>query len=368
MCKFGYLAVIGFGAIVLAACDTDDSDSTPSGDEPVARVLGTVYNAVNSQPIRDAIISTLPPTQEVSTGIDGKYDFFVPSGAGGRYEVFADHIAYRKQQKTVTVLDGETATADFPLQSNASGLVASPTVLSLSESLMSDTIRLSSNVPNTGFSVLVADPWIRVSPASGVITSGETLFLEFSVDPTLIPARDNADTEVVINADNGLSGVFVNVLVDTGRADYVNGVNTARQADCRRPDIFRIALSRPDANLVQFASSVNLDSDVLITRDYGVTFNPFLVDSIVIPELGIATVEHVANGPENTVMELFELTLDEQEVISIIGDGDFDIDGGRAGVDIALLPGVYCLYIAPTTGEFTAGTELTLEYRFRLEQ
>jgi hypothetical protein len=368
MRSLGTVATLFASIILLIACNSDSNDTNGVVlNDQVPKIIGTVFNATNNQPIRDAIISTQPPTQEVSTGLDGTFELAAPTGSGGSFLVFADHLAYRSQQKRITVLNGETATADFSMQSAVNGLVASPSTLTLSGASPRDTVRLTSTAPNTGFSVQVSDPWITVSPSAGMIVNGETLFLDIAINPEAVPVGGNANAELVINADNGLAGAFVNVLVEQGEILASNGVNTSRQSDCRRPDIFRIAFDRPGASLVQFAPSAELNADAIITRTFELPDNPLLVDSIVVPELGTATITHVENGPEHTVMELFELSPDD-EVISITSDGDFDVNGGRAGIEIALLQGVYCFYLAPTTGEFTAGTTLSINYGFQRAQ
>lgn len=89
--------------------------------------------------------------------------------------------------------------------------------------------------------------------------------------------------------------------------------------------------------------------------------NPLFFDSLVISEIGTVSVRHISEGPENTVMQLFDLSV-EDEIRVFAESGEFDEFNGRAGVDIALQPGVYCFYIADAAGAFVNNTRLTVDY------
>lgn len=177
----------------------------------------------------------------------------------------------------------------------------------------------------------------------------------------------NGDVETLVFDNNGnlvsVNGADSNGATnDNEEADDV--VATERQNDCRRPDVFRVGLPNPGAALVLFPESVPLPERSGLRRMIQVPDgNPFYVDSLVVTELGTVSVSHVDQGPEHSVMELFELNL-QNSIVSIADFGDFDQLNGRGRIDVALLPGVYCFYIADSNGTFAANTELTVDYQF----
>ncbi len=351
--------------LVLQGCSSNSSDATSADNNLAgsARIIGSVFNAQNGQPIRDAVVFTQPPTEEVSTTEDGSFEVIAPVGSGGEFRVFAEHLAYDSGTALTVVPDGGTGRVNFALQSSANGLVVSSTALSLVPDKLRETVRLSSTVAGTGFSVLASDPWISVSPLSGMIVNGESLFLDISVQPSLLPGGVSASGEVIINSDNGTGGAFINVLVDLETSGFT-GADLTRQKDCRRPDVFRVGLDWPGAALVQFPESVVLPGVGAVRRDIQIPpGNALFVDSIEVTELGTATILHSADGPENTIMELFELNT-ESRIVSIADFGETDTALGRARIDIALLPGVYCLTLADTFGAFEPGTLLSVAYGF----
>ena len=343
------------------------NQQTPVDDTSAPLISGMVFNALNGQPIRDAVVSTQPETERVSTGLDGLFEIQAPAGSGGRYRVIADHLAYDAQEQTINVTDGSNIQVDFPMQTTASGLVVSPSVVTLKENQLRETVRLTSTDPNTSFSILVADPWLSVSPSSGVIANGETLFVEITADLSELASGADASSEIVFNNGNGGRGAFVNVLFQQNipnESGFVDGVDTVRQNDCRRPDVLRVGLGIPSLSLVQFPESVVLPGSGSIQRTIqipGTTL--FYFDSLVITELGTAKVQHSAGGPEHSVIELFELNNDD-EILNMGSFGDFNDTQGRASVEVALLPGVYCFYVADAAGAFTPNTTFMVDYIF----
>lgn len=136
------------------------------------------------------------------------------------------------------------------------------------------------------------------------------------------------------------------------------------QSDCRRPDVFRVGLSDPDANLYLFPESVRLPERSGVRRMIQVPDgNPAYVDSLVVTEIGTISVTHVEQGPEHTELNLFQLDLDNN-LESITTAGQFGVPTGRAAIDIALVPGVYCFFLADSFGVFADNTMLTINYRF----
>ena len=153
--------LLALGVLSLISCSGGtDSDfaSVPK------RITGLVINQSNGQPIRDALVTTEPPTEQVTTGADGKYlieDFTDGSGA---YEVRVQHTGYKVDTARVATTRGATATVDFTLESIRVGLIASSTLLQFQSGVTSDSFLLTSSVEQTSFSIQSTHPWLSAFP------------------------------------------------------------------------------------------------------------------------------------------------------------------------------------------------------------
>jgi hypothetical protein len=102
---------------LLAGCGGgggDDDSVTPIGDPPDApgNVTGTVKTAQGAG-IADATVTiSTSPAEQTTTSSDGAYGFWVPPGT---YTVRAEKTGYQPAEVPVTLLLGETATADIVL-------------------------------------------------------------------------------------------------------------------------------------------------------------------------------------------------------------------------------------------------------------
>lgn len=370
------LAIVAL--LLLQSCsDGSSSDTLPaSSNEIQTRIEGEVFDALSGEPIRDAIIRTDPPTEEVATTADGSFVLNDSFNGGGTYQVLVDHFAYETAQANVSVATNTTTRVDFALQSSAIGLHASTSSLRFAVNSSRESLRLSSNIQNTGYSILVSDPWVTVTPSQGVIANRESVFIDVLLDRVLLPPDSTTSSEIVINADNGTRELVITLLFDTstavagtgsaGAATAGTDTNTdtqtnSRQLDCRQPEALRIGLNDVSAPLVQFADSVELPANAG-TR-YVDTTNPFLVDSFVLHELGTVTLTHVAGGPDDTSIQLFEFDLDESLVTLGVNDGASTLNR-RARLEWGLVPGVYCYYLGGTSANFVGPVSLQIDFDF----
>jgi len=343
----------------LVSCSSNES-TVESDSEAFTqtRIQGTVIEQTSAMPIRDAIVTTDPATEVVLTDIDGRYVITDGFNGSGSFRVFAEHFAYENQQATTTVTDNRTSTVDFVLQSNAIGLQANTSQIIFPPDQSRETFRLTSNIQNTGYFILASDPWISVSPQTGVISNRETAVIEIEIDRSQISEDSIVNSEIVINSDNGTRELVISLQIRN--SDTTPEVGT-RQLDCRRPDVFRVGYDIPGASLVQFLDSLHLPRDIGL-RSVQI-INPVFVDSFVVEELGTVTIDHVNGDTLDTTLVLFELGPDERavEFIRAVGTSPFD---SRASISFALLPGIYCYILAPTNGNFSVPENILLDFGF----
>jgi len=340
------------------------------------RIQGRVVEQNSGEPIRDAVISTDPASEVVRSDFNGAFDITDGINGPGSFRVFVDHFAYDSQQATISVTANQITTVDFVLQSNALGLHANTSQIVLSENQDRETLRLSSNIQNTGYSVLSSDPWIVVSPQSGVISNRETAILEIRIDRSQLSNSPTVDSEIVINPDNGTRELVITIQIRnlvsesesvsvTESAPAADSEINSRQLDCRRPDIFRVGFDLPGADLVQFLDSLVFPRDI---GQRGVQIiNPLFFDSFVVEELGTLTIEHISGDTPNTTLDIFELDLNEN-IITLAQASGSTIGGSPTRIDFALLPGVYCYILRPTFGFFSVPENFMIRYAFAPSQ
>jgi len=362
---------VALGCLLLPAC----SDSLEGVSEPtqLTRISGTVVESISGVPIRDANVSTDPPTEEVSTGGDGSFTLIDTNNGGGRFQVLVDHIAYDRAQALVNVGTNTTARVDFSLQQKDIGLHVSTNTITFNPQQNRKTFRLSSNVLQTGYFILASEPWLRVSPSEGVIANRESIFVDVYVDRSLIPSSLPIDGSLIVNSDNGTQGLVLSVSVQENELNITvpesdatpDSILHQRQNDCRQTDVLRFGFDDPTLPLIQFPPSLELPERV--GRRTIQFINPFLIDSFVLSELGTVVIAHAAGGLEDTSLEIFEI--DKQDkIVSLAVNNGVDMQNRRARLEWGLTPGVYCYYLGGTTANFSGENTITVDYGFEEAQ
>ncbi|MFK7860864.1 MAG: carboxypeptidase-like regulatory domain-containing protein [Granulosicoccus sp.] len=361
-------------ALTQLACSSDSSTPTSGMTNDgvtlaPAILLGNVMDSVSGEAIRGATVRTDPPSEEVVTDIDGEFVLAVSQTGGDPVRVIASHFAYLDAQTEVIALPGTDTQVNFALQSSAIGLHASASILQFEPTEVRKSLRLSSNLQNTGFFTITTDPWVRVTPSQGVIANRETAVLQIQIDPDLLPAQRPAQSELVINSDNGTRELIITIIVN-GPADVVDAPDSfvnARQNDCRIPEVFRVGQNNPQFPLVQFPPSVLLPDDAG-PRFINTAGNPFLVDSIAVKELGAVTITHSDGGPTDTTLVLFELDNDDNYVALTNSTGVSSSNLRASITDWALTAGVYCYYLSGTDLDFDQAYDLRIDIEFTVAQ
>jgi len=362
-CHLGFLIC---SALLTTGCSNSGDSNNNATAQPqsiTTRIEGTVVEHTSAEPILNAVVYTDPATNVIRTDLDGKFQITDGFTGSGDYRIFVEHDAYNNQQKTVSVAENGTSIADFVLTSSAIGLHTNKTQLLLTDDVSRDTFRLSSNIQNTGFSILNSDPWLSVSPQSGVINNRETVVIEVNIDRALLPEKLPVDSEIVINADNGTRSVVVSVQIsklnDASVAE--NTETNDQQLDCRRPDIFRTGLNNPLEPLIQFLPSVQLPDDVGVRKLQ--IINPFLVDSFVVKELGNIVIAHVGGDSTASSMAIYQWDLD-QNLITMATNYGASPDNLRSRISYGLQPGVYCYAVYPLFEMFNNPENLHIQFDF----
>ena len=351
---------------LLLGCSDGGNSSEPPDDAALTRIQGVVVEQISGAPIRDAVVSTDPASEVVRTDSEGQFSIADGINGAGTYRVFVEHFAYNNDQATINVSENSFSNVDFVLSSSASGLHASTSQLVFDDQQTLESLRLSSNIENTGYSILTSTPWLSVTPDRGTIANRETALLTIQIDRGQISDTGPTTGEIVINADNGTRELIITVqLTDTGDGSNPDsGLGSPlgpRQLDCRRPDIFRDGWDWPDGALIQFLESVVLPGGEG-ARSMQIV-NPLLVDSFIVEELGTVTITHVDGTTPASTLDIFELDRDEN-IVTLVSNFGVSDENRRASITYALLPGVYCYVLRPTTGNFATPENIFLEIGF----
>lgn len=188
---------------VLAACASPPLD-VPA---PQTNIAGRVTDAHTGAPVANTLVSTTPATSTVQTAADGA--FRIVNVAAGQYEIRASRDGYESATAAVTLRDGEAAVADLQLRALAADLAVAPAAVDLGATL--STVRLSvqnrTAVGSVAWRASSEQPWLTVSPASGVV-GALPVDLTLAVDRTTLPPGVSI-ARLVVTSDAGTRVVEV---------------------------------------------------------------------------------------------------------------------------------------------------------------
>ena len=95
--------------LIFIACGQEEAT------EPAIQgnISGTIYDALEGDPIDKAKVITTPPSSAVTTAADGSYS--INNVDPGVYRVNAAKLGFDSSSVNITVSAGNTAIADIPL-------------------------------------------------------------------------------------------------------------------------------------------------------------------------------------------------------------------------------------------------------------
>ena len=334
-------------------------------------IRGNIYNVSNGQPISGATITTSPVTQTARSNLDGTFQVIDISEIAGSFEyaLRATKLGFTPVELRIAATPGEN-NFDVALTPNTVSFVANPGLISIPFERNTATLFINSTSSSTGFTASSDVDWLNITPAIGTLENSEAIRLTLTVDRSLLGAQAAA-TNVIIRSDTGDAiSVPVDVQTETNEpprdsAEVVTGsapMMPATQADCRRPDILRLATQDPGFPLVVFPQTAVLPGD---EGNYTINQLPFLVyaDSFQINEPGTLTVRHTTGADESTGGTLFDI--DSNNVAEVLADDSTPPQfGRRSDITAELQPGIYCYLLRPPNGVFLSFAQFGLQVEF----
>ncbi len=371
VCTFLVACGGGSGSNGAGSSDTaaDESPQPMPDDRRIIR--GSIYNVSDGQPVSGATITTSPVTQTVRSNLDGTFQVIDVSEIAGSFEyaLRATKLGFTPVELRVAATPGENI-FDVALTPDTVSFVASPDLIGIPFERNTATLFVNSTSSSTGFTASSDVDWLSISPDSGTLENSEAIRLTLTLDRSLLGAQPAA-TSVVIRSDTGDAiSVPVDVQIEAiepprDTAEVVTGtapMMSATQADCRRPDILRLATQDPNFPLVVFPQTAVLPGD---EGNYTITQLPFLVyaDSFQINEPGTLTVRHTTGADESTGGTLFDI--DSNNVAEVLADDSTPPQfGRRSDISADLQPGIYCYLLRPPNGVFLSFAQFGLQVEF----
>ncbi len=188
------------GAWILCATFIVTACEPPTTAPTTGDISGTILDASSSQPISGATVTTDPITSSKTTDSEGA--FTIEGVEPGTYTVQASKTSYHTNTTIVSVVAGETASADIQLTPQGPELAVSTTLLNFGTS----STNLTFNISNTGVGTLTWNiisnaNWVTVNPASGS-TETETDVVTVTVNRTGMSYGNHYETITVTSNTN----------------------------------------------------------------------------------------------------------------------------------------------------------------------
>lgn len=182
------------GMLITITCEPATTAPT------IGDINGTILDAATSQPISGATITTDPITSSKTTDSEGA--FTVEGVEPGTYTVQASKTSYHTNTTIVSVVAGETASADIQLTPQGPELAVSTALLNFGTS----STNLTFNISNTGVGTLTWNivsnaNWVTVNPASGSAET-ETDVVTVTVNRTGMSYGNHYETITVTSNTN----------------------------------------------------------------------------------------------------------------------------------------------------------------------
>ena len=203
MKRFIYIMLAG---LLFAACAEDLKDEIPVG-----RISGSVSDKNTGEPVATVNATLSPGGNATVTGSDGSFEFIDLSP--GEYSVNINKEGYNGNNKTVTVVAGQTTQAHLLIERIPAVITADRTELDFGENYSVNT--LSFNIVNNNYEKLSWEMvnncgWITdVSPKSGSLDYGKTGTIIVKIDRDLLSDGDN--TTVLVLSTEGVGSTEITV-------------------------------------------------------------------------------------------------------------------------------------------------------------
>jgi len=192
--------------LLFAACAEDLKDEIPVG-----RISGSVSDKNTGEPVATVNATLSPGGNATVTGSDGSFEFIDLSP--GEYSVNINKEGYNGNNKTVTVVAGQTTQAHLLIERIPAVITADRTELDFGENYSVNT--LSFNIVNNNYEKLSWEMvnncgWITdVSPKSGSLDYGKTGTIIVKIDRDLLSDGDN--TTVLVLSTEGVGSTEITV-------------------------------------------------------------------------------------------------------------------------------------------------------------
>lgn len=217
--KPAYLATISIllrtlGMVLLAAltaCNVGEGDSDTNDPTDPNLISGRVIDSITGTALKNASISTDPPTGEVLTNWEGKYVLKNDLIELGKvYRLNVDKAGYFPESVTITVNPYGNNIADAQLSRETVGIVAEPPYLRFSDKDQSLSFALSSTTQGNHFLVENDRSWITVSPQNGEISDTQQRLITVSIDRTQLEPGIH-EGRLIINSN--VNSITVDIIV-----------------------------------------------------------------------------------------------------------------------------------------------------------
>lgn len=196
--------------ILMTSCSKDE--------EPIfGGIYGTIRDAETGMPIYNAEIILSPGSRTTVSGRDGSYEY--QNVDAGQYTLSVAATGYQYNNRTVTVLTGESTLCDMRLvpEAQMSGIEISTTSLNFDRTYS----ELTFDIRNTGTSGSISwtitgidAAWLSVSPMSGTTEMGKSSSIKVTVNRSLI--TEDTSSVFTVNAAGGSKSIMVSVRAGNG--------------------------------------------------------------------------------------------------------------------------------------------------------
>ena len=178
-------------ALICSSCVKPEPDIWGS-------ISGVVKDAQSNQPIEGVKVTVTATGASQITNSDGQFTF--DNLDATEYSLSFEKSGYLTRTQKVTVLAGETATAQVQLTKNNLGIEVSHSMLDfgLDKNSINVTVSALGNQP-VHFDVSTSDSWITVTPNGGNVSSSASAVIRVMVNRSL--AAGNYEGLLIFNAN-----------------------------------------------------------------------------------------------------------------------------------------------------------------------
>lgn len=189
-------------------------------EENNCTIAGSVSDQTTGEPIAVVNITLSPGGYSTVTGSDGTFSF--NNIEAGTYTIQTSKENYSSTNSTVSVRNGETASAHLLIERRTASLTSDKTELNFGKDLST----LSFNVVNPGykdlhFTVETGDcDWVKCNPESDDLDYGKTATIIVTIDRNKLKTGPNMTT-IVVKSSDGSGNIEISVMAEG--EEYIPG-------------------------------------------------------------------------------------------------------------------------------------------------